>query len=90
MADKRWKRPKGFRVNFTQPKVGSQSWKSELQLNRERADRAEEWLSKITTEIEDRLVNQPQERRLQMSRDHKLWAPKPLSNLRRSIPPHFG
>ena len=26
MADKGWKRPKGFRVNFTQPKVGSQSW----------------------------------------------------------------
>ena len=40
---------------------------SEFQLNRERADRAEEWLSKITTEIEDRLINQPPERRLQMS-----------------------
>ena len=26
IADKGWKRPKGFRVNFTQPEVGSQSW----------------------------------------------------------------
>jgi hypothetical protein len=40
---------------------------SELELNRERADRAEEWLSKITTEIENRLINQPQERRREMS-----------------------
>ena len=25
IADKRWKRPKGFRVSFTQPKTGSRS-----------------------------------------------------------------
>ena len=41
---------------------------TELQLNRDRADRAEEWLSKISTEIEDRLINQPQEKRRQVSR----------------------
>ena len=40
---------------------------AELQLNRGRADRAEGWLSKISTEIEDRLIKQPEERR-QVSR----------------------
>ena len=40
---------------------------AELQLNRDRADRAEGWLSKISTEIEDRLIKQPEERR-QVSR----------------------
>ena len=41
---------------------------AELQLNRDRANRAEEWLSKISMEIEDRLVNQPEEKRRQVSR----------------------
>jgi hypothetical protein len=41
---------------------------AELQLNREKADRAEEWLSKISIEIENRLINQPDEKRRQMSR----------------------
>jgi hypothetical protein len=41
---------------------------AELQLNRDRANRAEEWLSKISMEIEDRLVNQPKEKRRQVSR----------------------
>jgi predicted nucleic acid-binding Zn-ribbon protein len=44
---------------------------AELQLYREKADRAEEWLSKITTEIEDRLVNQPEEKRRLRRGDHK-------------------
>jgi DNA repair ATPase RecN len=35
---------------------------------RQRAERAEEWLRKIYAEIEDRLVNQPEESRRQMSR----------------------
>jgi hypothetical protein len=41
---------------------------AELQLYREKADRAEEWLNKISVEIEDRLINQPEEERRQMSR----------------------
>ena len=41
---------------------------AELRLSRERAERAEEWLTKISTEIEDRLINEPEERRRQMSR----------------------
>jgi hypothetical protein len=40
---------------------------AELQLNREKADRAEEWLSKISMEIENRLINRPQEKRRQPS-----------------------
>jgi hypothetical protein len=40
---------------------------AELHLNRDRAGRAEEWLSKISAEIEDRLINQPEEKRRQAS-----------------------
>ena len=36
---------------------------AELKSYREKADHAEEWLSKIPAEIEDRLINQPQEKR---------------------------
>ena len=36
---------------------------AELESYREKADHAEEWLSKISAEIEDRLINQPQEKR---------------------------
>ena len=36
---------------------------AELKSYREKADHAEEWLSKISAEIEDRLINQPQEKR---------------------------
>jgi hypothetical protein len=40
----------------------------ELHLSRERAERAEEWLNKISMEIEDRLINEPEEKRRQISR----------------------
>jgi predicted nucleic acid-binding Zn-ribbon protein len=40
---------------------------AELRLSRERAERAEEWLTKISTEIEDRLIDEPEERRRQMA-----------------------
>ena len=38
---------------------------AEVQLYREKSERAEDWLRKISTEIEDRLINQPQEQRRQ-------------------------
>ena len=41
---------------------------AELRLSRERAERAEEWLTKISTEIEDRLISEPEETRRQISR----------------------
>ena len=41
---------------------------AQVQQYRERAERAEEWLRKISTEIEDRLINEPEEKRRQMSR----------------------
>ena len=41
---------------------------AEVQHYREKSERAEEWLSKISMEIEDRLVNQPEEKRRQLSR----------------------
>jgi hypothetical protein len=41
---------------------------AQLQLYREKAERAEEWLSKISAEIEDRLINQPEEKPRQVSR----------------------
>ena len=40
---------------------------AELQLYRDRADRAKEWLSKISTEIEDRLISQLEGKRRQVS-----------------------
>ena len=40
----------------------------EVQQYRERAARAEEWLRKISMEIEDRLINAPEEKRRQVSR----------------------
>jgi hypothetical protein len=44
---------------------------AELHLNRDRAGRAEEWLSKISAEIEDRLINQPKRSAGKPRRDHK-------------------
>ena len=40
---------------------------AEVHHYREKSDRAEEWLRKISMEIEDRLVNEPEEKRRQMS-----------------------
>ena len=40
---------------------------AEVQLYRKKSERAEDWLKKISTEIEDRLINQPQEQRRQSS-----------------------
>ena len=38
---------------------------AEVQLYREKSERAEEWLRKISTEIEHRLINEPEEQRRQ-------------------------
>jgi hypothetical protein len=40
---------------------------AEVQQYRERSERAEGWLRKISMEIEDRLLNQPEEKRRQVS-----------------------
>ena len=40
---------------------------AEVRQYREKADRAEDWLRKISVEIEDRLIYQPEEKRRQMS-----------------------
>jgi hypothetical protein len=41
---------------------------AEVQHYREKSERAVDWLRQISTEIEDRLINQPEEKRRQMSR----------------------
>jgi len=41
---------------------------AEVQLYQEKAERAEQWLHKIFTEIEERLIRQPEEKRRRMSR----------------------
>jgi cell fate (sporulation/competence/biofilm development) regulator YmcA (YheA/YmcA/DUF963 family) len=41
---------------------------AEVQHYREKSERAEDWLRQISTEIEDRLINQPEEKRRQVSR----------------------
>ena len=49
----------------------AEDWVAELEAQvqqyRERAERAEEWLRKISTEIEDRLINESDQKRWQMS-----------------------
>ena len=40
---------------------------AEVHHYREKSEHAEEWLRKISMEIEDRLVNEPEEKRRQMS-----------------------
>jgi cell fate (sporulation/competence/biofilm development) regulator YmcA (YheA/YmcA/DUF963 family) len=44
---------------------------AEVQHYREKSERAEEWLNRIYREIQDRLTNEPQEKRRQMSRQHR-------------------
>ena len=41
---------------------------AEVHHYREKSDRAEEWLRKISMEIEDRLISEPDDKRQQMSR----------------------
>ena len=41
---------------------------AQVQQYRDRANRAEEWLSKISAEIENRLISQPEEKRRQILR----------------------
>jgi cell fate (sporulation/competence/biofilm development) regulator YmcA (YheA/YmcA/DUF963 family) len=41
---------------------------AEVHHYRDKSERAEEWLRKISMEIEDRLVNEPDDKRRQMSR----------------------
>jgi DNA repair ATPase RecN len=43
---------------------------SEVRFYREKSERAEDWLKKISTEIQDRLINESEEKRRQMS-----WRP---------------
>jgi hypothetical protein len=41
---------------------------AEVQLYREKAERAEQWLHKVYTEIEERLIRQPEEKLQRISR----------------------
>ena len=41
---------------------------AEIHHYREKSERAEEWLRKISMEIEDRLISEPDDKRRQMSR----------------------
>ena len=44
-------------------KIGLRQLEAEVQHYREKSERAEAWLRKISTEIEDRLINESMERR---------------------------
>ena len=41
---------------------------AEIGIYREKSERAEQWLHKVYTEIEERLIRQPEEKRRRMSR----------------------
>jgi len=61
-ADRHWRQPKGFssQVHAAQDRIAE--LEAQIRLYREKAERAEGWLSKISTEIEDRLINEPEEK----------------------------
>jgi hypothetical protein len=52
----KWRR--SFRISYTRPKTASRSWRQMSPLIAERADRAEQWLHRVYTEIEDRFLQQ--------------------------------
>jgi cell fate (sporulation/competence/biofilm development) regulator YmcA (YheA/YmcA/DUF963 family) len=67
IADKRWRRLKSSQANCAaEDRIAE--LEAEVQQYRERAERAEKWLRKISMEIEDRLIKQTEERRRQVSR----------------------
>ena len=59
-ADDHWRRPRNFshQLHAAQDRIAE--LEAEVRLYREKAERAEEWLSRISTEIEDRLINEPE------------------------------
>jgi uncharacterized protein YlxW (UPF0749 family) len=60
-ADDHWRRPKlSHQLHAAQDRIAE--LEAEVRLYREKAERAEEWLSRISTEIEDRLINEPEEK----------------------------
>ena len=63
IADAHWQRRKRFRANFVLRKIRIAQLEAEVQHYREKSERAEEWLRKISAGIEDRLTNQSMERR---------------------------
>ena len=59
----RWISRRGSRISFVPPKIGQQNWKigsqeleAEVQLYREKSERAEQWLGKISNEIQERVM----------------------------------
>jgi hypothetical protein len=51
-------RRKGSHTSFGQLRVELQSSKAEVEAYRQQADRAEQWLHKVSTEIEDRFLSE--------------------------------
>ena len=52
-----------FPISFEQLKIGSPGSRAEVGMYQEKADRAEQWLHKVYTEIEDRFLRQDDGRR---------------------------
>ena len=68
IADKHWRQPKSFLSQLRVAEDRIAELEAEIQHYREKSERAEEWLRKISMEIEDRLITEPVEMRRQMSR----------------------
>ena len=63
-ANTHWKWHRSFRISFARLKIGSRELRGgEVQLYRDKADRAEQWLHKVCTEIEERFIRQAEEKR---------------------------
>ena len=68
IADIRWRQHKDYQINFALPKIGLRSWNPKFSSIVRSPERAEQWLRKIFTEIEDQLIKKPEEKRRWISR----------------------
>ena len=50
---------KSFQDSFVPQKTGSLNWGPRITLYRERSERAEQWLRRIYSEIQDNLIRKP-------------------------------
>jgi hypothetical protein len=77
-ADTRWRRRRNFRTSCGRPKTRVAELEEEVAAYQERAERAEQWLHRVYTEIEDRFLQQSDSRRPMSG------APQRPQNARRS------
>jgi len=59
ITDELWRLRKSFQDSFVPQKIKIAELEAENRLYRERSERAEEWLRRIYSEIQDNLIRKP-------------------------------